>query len=247
MSIFTFVTQEELDNLDEDPRMAFLGLVNHAQRSLSHQLSKLSLKDEGEWKEREDLEQSFMNVLMAAGKRFEIEPFLSTDVPQYADYRGSDYKQFKSDLDHYVTQLVIDNSLRSKKTSVAMLPDTKDKIKGYVHGLRDCIEKSSINPQSKTALLTKLEQFEKELEKRRVNILEVTLMTFAILGIPGATWASVDIAHKLIVNITQAFADAKAHEDQARQLQQPTLPKALSSPRGQSKAASSNLDEEIPF
>jgi hypothetical protein len=30
MSIFDFVTQAELDDLDEDPRMAFLGFFNHA-------------------------------------------------------------------------------------------------------------------------------------------------------------------------------------------------------------------------
>jgi hypothetical protein len=100
MSIFNFVTQDELDDLDEDPRMAFLGLFNHAQRNLSKQLDRLDPNDEREWKTRQDIEQSFMNVIVAAGKRYEIEPFVSTQVPQYADYRTSDYQQFRYDLDH---------------------------------------------------------------------------------------------------------------------------------------------------
>jgi hypothetical protein len=254
MSIFNFVTQDELDNLDEDPRMAFLGLVNHAQRSLSKQLASLNTEEERDWKTAQNLEQSFMNVIVASGKRFEIEPFLSTEVPQYADYRTSDYQQFKYDLDHYVTQLVLDNSLRSKKTSVAMLPDTKDKIRSYVHGLRDCIEKSNLNDQKKNALLGRLDQFNKELEKRRLNIMEVTMLSFAILQIPGGVWASTEIMQKLLVNINQVVADAKATEDKT-QLVEHAPPKALSPPRTPAKpqkgpsweAPSSDLDDEIPF
>lgn len=248
MTILNFVTQDELDSLDEDPRMAFMGLVNYAQRSLSNQISRLDLDNEQEWRERNELQQRFMNVVIAAGKRFEIEPFTSTVVPRHADYRTSDYKQFESDLDHFVTQLVRDNSLRSKKTSVEILPDSKDKIRNYVHALRECIEKANMTPRKREALLSKLDHFAKELEKRRTNILEVTMLSFAILGIPGATWASVDIAHKLLNNITQAFAEAKSHEDQTRQIGSGSSPKALSPPRPpEKKPGAENLDDEIPF
>lgn len=254
MSIFSFVTQDELDDLDEDPRMAFLGLFNHAQRSLSKQLDRLDPNDEREWKTRQDIEQSFMNVIVAAGKRFEIEPFVSTQVPQYADYRTSDYQQFRYDLDHYVTQLVIDNSLRSKKTSVALLPETRDRIKTYVHGLRECIEKSNLPQKKRTALLNKLDQFEKELEKRRLSIMEVTLLSFALLSAPGGIWGSAEIMQKLLVNINQVVAEAKADEDKTQQIEHQS-PKALSPPRTPAKPSKppsweprgGDLDDEIPF
>jgi hypothetical protein len=254
MSIFNFVTQDELDDLDEDPRMAFLGLVNHAQRSLSKQLATLNTEEERDWKTAQNLEQSFMNVIVASGKRFEIEPFLSTEVPQYADYRGSDYQQFRYDLDHYVTQLVLDNSLRSKKTSVTMLPETRDRIKSYVNGLRECIEKSNLHEQKKSDLLKRLDQFDKELEKRRLNIMEVTMLGFAILQIPGGMWASAEITQKLIVNINQVVAEAKATEDKTQQVVH-APPKALSPPRAPIQPRQppswepkgSNLDDEIPF
>ena len=251
MTILNFVTQDELDSLDEDPRMAFLGLVNYAQRSLSSQISKLDPNDEHDWREREDLQQRFMNVVVAAGKRFEVEPFTSTEIPRHADYRTSDYKQFESDLDHFVTQLVIDNSLRSKKTTVEILPESKDKIRGYLYGLRKCVENANMDDKKRQVLLTKLDHFEKELEKKRTSILEVTMLSFAILGIPGATWASIDIAHKLITNITQVFAEAKSHEDETRQIGANAVPKALSPPRppnkNDRKPSGGDMDDEIPF
>lgn len=41
MSIFEFVSQDELDDLDEDHRMAFMQLVNAAQRTLSAKIEAL--------------------------------------------------------------------------------------------------------------------------------------------------------------------------------------------------------------
>ncbi|MBV9828598.1 MAG: hypothetical protein JO001_23460 [Alphaproteobacteria bacterium] len=249
MTILNFVTQEELDNLDEDPRMAFMALVNHAQRSLSHQLDQYDPDDERGWRQREEIQQRFMNVVVAAGKRFEIEPFASTVVPRHQDYRNSDYKQFESDLDHYVTQLVIDNSIRARKNSVEIFPDSKGKIRSYVHGLRTCIEQAKMHEAKRKALLDKLNQFERELEKARINILAVTLLTFEILGIPGTAWASWEVAQKLVTNITQIFAEAKLLEDQTRQIAPAnSAPKALSPPRpSKSQPAPGDLDDEIPF
>ncbi len=229
--------------------MAFMGLVNYAQRSLSNQIAKFDPENEHDWRQREEIQQRFMNVIVASGKRFEVEPFVSTDIPKHADYRTSDYKQFESDLDHFVTQLVLDNSIRAKKTSVEILPNSKDKIRSYVHGLRKCVENSSITEQKKQKLLDKLEQFEKELEKRRTNILAVTILSFEILAIPGATWASIDMTHKLITNITQEFAEAKSLEDQTRQIGPNVPPKVLSPPRRPAKQPepTNELDDEIPF
>lgn len=157
MTILSFVTQDELDNLDEDPRMAFLALVNHAQRSLSQQTAKYNdPNDDYQWRLRQDIEQRFMNVIVAAGKKFEIEPFTSIEIPRHANYKNSDYKQFESDLDHFVTQLVIDNSLRSKKTSVEILPESKDKLRSYVHGLRTCLENSNMNDKKKRYLISSI-------------------------------------------------------------------------------------------
>ncbi len=249
MTILNFVTQDELDNLDEDPRIAFMGLVNYAQRSLSSQLAKYDPDNESEWRQREEIQQRFMNVIIASGKRYEIEPFSSTEIPKYASYKTSDYKQFESDLDHFITQLVIDNSIRSRRNSVEILPSSKDKIRSYIHGLRKCVEDANMTDSKKQKLLDSLDKFEKDLEKRRTNIIEITILSSSILGIPGATWASIDLTHKLVTNITQEFAEEKAREDKTRQINAPAQVKALSPPRVPEKKPKSgwDLDDDIPF
>ena len=69
-----------------------------------------------------------MNVVVAAAKRLEVEPFVSMNVPQYTNFATSDYRQFKSDVDHYVTQIMLDNSMRSRRNyGLEILPTSKDK------------------------------------------------------------------------------------------------------------------------
>lgn len=71
MSILNFVSQEELDDLDEDPQIAFMTFVGHAQKRLAEQRAALDPQDEVQWQEREELHHSFMNVVIAAAKRFD--------------------------------------------------------------------------------------------------------------------------------------------------------------------------------
>lgn len=73
MSILSFVTQDELDNLSEDPRIAFMELINHAQRRLSEQISKFDPDNSYDSAKRFDAEKSFMNVVVAAGKTYGVD------------------------------------------------------------------------------------------------------------------------------------------------------------------------------
>ncbi|PKP91437.1 MAG: hypothetical protein CVT77_12155 [Alphaproteobacteria bacterium HGW-Alphaproteobacteria-16] len=252
MSIFEFVSQDELDDLDEDHRVAFMQLVNAAQRSLSTKVEALDPDNQYEWQKAEELRYSFMNVVVAAAKRFEIEPFHSMEVPQYANFRHADHRQFKSDLDHYVTQLVLDNSLRSRQDSVEVLPNTKDQLRTYVSGLRQCIESGNMTVAKREALLKKLDAFESELEKRRLNMLTVAKFAYLILSVPGTMWASADITHKLTTNIMQTVAEAKVAEDETRQFPATAPLKALSAPRQPAPTKDfpdfdSDLDGDVPF
>ena len=257
MTILNFVTQDELDNLSEDPRVAFMELINHAQRRLSDQTSKLDPDNQYEWNKKFDLEKSFMNNVVAAGKSYEVEPFMSMEVPKHQSFNNSDYEQFKSDLDHYITQLVLSNSLRARNNSVKILPHSKEKIQTYVHGLKDCIAKSNMQDSMRKNLLAKLEEFEKELNKPRTNFLALSLVTIALIGAPGGTWASVEVANKLVTNIIQVFAEAKQVEDETRRIGPEASPKALSAPRPLKDQAdkrpswqpstSGDMDDDIPF
>jgi hypothetical protein len=194
-----------------------------------------------------------MNVIVAAAKRYEIKPFVSMSVLTYSNYRETDHRQFKADLDHYVTQLILDKSLRSRQDTVAILPNSKERIRRYVSGLRQCIEQANMTDAKREALFQKLEAFEAELEKRRLNTMMVARFSYFILSMPGTIWASAEITHKLVTSVMQVVAEAKAAEVVTKALPAAAPPKALSAPREVKQSAfagcafSNDLDDDVPF
>ena len=256
MNIFDFITQDEIDELPEDPALAFVAFVRHAQRRLTDRSQQLDANNEQDWHLLEEARYGFTNVVVAAAKRFGIEPFVSFSVPRLDQFKKSDdYRQFKADLDYYMTQLLLDNSIRGKRDSVLIAPTVKDKIRSYIHGLKTAIDASEFTDSKRAALLDKLTEFEKELDKRRLSLLAVTRITIAILAVPGSLWASYDIVAKLSANILQAVGEAKAADDESRQLPPADKPMVLLPPRNQDKPGIGdatlrpgfNLDDEIPF
>lgn len=190
-----------------------------------------------------------MNVVVAAAKRYKIEPFASMEVPTHKEFDFNAHRDFKSDIDHYMTQLLLDNVIRERSNSVSLAPKAKDRIRAHLHGLKTCIDNANLNDAKKAALLKKLAEFEAELEKRRLSLLAVTRITLEVLALPGGVWATGEMVHKLTTNVLEIVAEAKAAEDETRQLAPTAPPMQLSAPRRQIRASNTydDLDDDIPF
>jgi hypothetical protein len=250
MDFFDFITQEELDELPDDPQAAFLRFAQLAQRRLREVRGRLNLDDGGDWDLLNEARHGFMNVMLAVAKRFEIEPFSSMDVPPISSFDDRDHKQFKADLDHYIAQVAIGNSIRGRRDSVFLSDSAKDRIRTYLRALRSEIEKADLGEAKRSALLDKLKKFEDELEKRRLTLLELTRIIIAVAAVPGAVWASIDLTMKLVGNVMQVVGEARAVEESERSPISHEPLKALSPPRKdvvRGRASEGLIDDDIPF
>lgn len=254
MNIFDFITQEEIDDLpDDDPNAAFTTFIKIAQRRLGERTAQLDTSEREGWTELEEARHGFMNVAIAAAKKYEIEPFASLSVPRLENFDQKVHRQFKADLDHYMTQLLLDNSSRAKRDSVTISPELKSSLRTYLHHLREAIDKSEdLSDARKRVLLQKLAEFEAELEKRRLSLLAVTLLAITILGAPGSLGATADMAGRLITSIIKVVGEAKLADDEIRKLPSSEAPMAITGPRKDdpnliAKPKKPSLDDEIPF
>jgi hypothetical protein len=247
MDIFDFITQEELDELPEDKPAAFMMFIRHADKRLRDLTRSLSSGEESDWEELQEARYCFQNIVLAAGKRLGVEPFVSLSMPRRDRYNkgNDDYRQFRADLDHYMTQLLLDSSMRGRRESVLIEPGDKDRVRSYLHGLKVAIDQSNFSDAKRGALLKRLAEFEVELEKKRLNLLAVTMFAFQILSVPGSLWASYEVVSKLTSNIMQVVAEAKAAEDEQRRLPPTEAPTALLPARKEREPA--DLEDDIPF
>jgi hypothetical protein len=254
LNIFDFITQDEIDELpDDDPRAAFMQFVRLAQARLAERTAEIDSNDQRGWEELSDARLGFQNVVIAAAKNFGIEPFASLVVPRRKDFGQEDHLQFKTDLDHYFTQLLLDNTSRAKRDSVAISTDLKASIRTYVFHLRKLIEEANdIDETKRQVLLRRLADFESELEKKRLNLVAVTVLAITILGAPGALWSSADAANRLVTSILRVVGEAKLADDAMRRLPSSEAPKAITGPRpeqssSQKRSTRPEMDDEIPF
>ncbi|WP_120496541.1 hypothetical protein [Kiloniella sp. EL199] len=250
MNIFEFITQDEIDALPDDPELAFIEFIHHAQKRLN-QYTK-TIDEEHEWHLIESAQHGFMNVTIAFAKNYKIKPFENIDVPRVDDRGASSlsYRQYQADLDHYMAQLLIGNSRKKKRDSVYIEPIVKDKIKSYINGLKIAIDNSEFSEEKRASLHEKLKKFERELEAQKLSIVAVTKLAFVILSAPGALWASYDVASKLTTNILQAVGEAKEVEDDKQQLPITETHTALIPPRRIVLDDEQDLpsdSDEIPF
>ncbi|MET4208920.1 hypothetical protein [Bradyrhizobium sp. LA2.1] len=246
MMIFDFITQDEMDDLpDDDPQEAFTQFVEITRRRLAEYLTTLS-EDENDWHKRTEAQHGFMNVVVAAAKRFEIQPLAALSVPRATKFDSDVYREFRSDLDHYLTQILLNNSARAKRDSVLLSPEFKSTIRVYVFNLRELVENNKdMDDGKRRDLLKHLTDFESALEKKRLNLLAVTVLAVTLLGTPGALGSSVDVAGKLISNIIRAVGEARVHEDATRRLPSTAPPLAITGPRP--SETGSTMDDDIPF
>jgi DNA-binding phage protein len=194
-----------------------------------------------------------MNVIVAAAKKYQIEPLASLEVPRLEQFDLKIHRQFQSDLDHYMTQVLLDNSSRAKRDSVFVSPELKSSLRTYVHHLRDVIERSDdLSEAKRTALLRKLQEFESELEKKRLSLVAVTVLAITLLGAPGAIWASADLASKLLASMFREVGEAKRVDEATRRLPSSEAPMAITGPRPQDpkligQPNQTDIEGDIPF
>lgn len=265
MGFFDFFSPDELDDLPhEDAPRAFMMFVRKAQSGLAEVTERYDVSSEQGWAALNDARHTFINVVVAAAKTYEIRAFELTTVPPLNEFGETDFRQFSADLDHYVTQITLGNSMRARRDSAELPQVSKDKIRTYLYRLRDCVEKADLSPAKREQLLKKIDAFEAELEKRRLTMLALTQLVVAVATVPGGIWATGQVGFQLVAKVAEVVGEAKVAEEEARQLPAAEPQRALSPPRPAFQGppvqpqpvrprrsapafSSGSMDDDIPF
>lgn len=257
MNVFDFFTQDELEDAPEDNVLAFAYLVRIAQAKLNDRTSGWDEEDRTQWQWIEEARHGFMNTVVGLGKAYGIEPFSSMDMPRYDDFNVAVHRQFKADLDHYMTQLVVGNAMRTRRDSVKLAPEAKETIRTHLHHIKTHLDKAVMPDAKRLVLMKKLAEFEAALEKDRLNLVAVGRVVFEILSVSCNVLALSDseTLKRLMTTVLADVAVAKAADDEQRRLP-PVDPAPLMLPprreepkpkRAPREDFSADLDDEIPF
>lgn len=241
-----FLPDEELDNIPDDPNRAFIYIVNFAQGRLREIRRQLHISDASDNEYWCNLTFSFIATIVGTAREFGIEAIANYSLPHSSDYTLDFYRQFSHDLDACLIQA----KLEARRSGFIIEEKSKDRIRAHVAKLREAIINSSLGEKKKKDLMKKLENFERDLQARRIAPVVFTVIALDILSGPGAVYASYDALQRLVANILETAAEAKAADEERQELLNPP-PKLLLPNRMEAKPRKDPYalsdDDEIPF
>lgn len=258
MSVMNILTVEFLAELPDDSRAAFGMVLRRAEAYVAEALQAVDEGESSSWRTYETAQHTAMNTIIAVAKRYEIQPFANMVVPPRKGFESEHFTEFKVDLDHYAAQLVLDNSIRSKRDAVAIEPKIKDRLRQHVYGIKALIDQADMAEPRRALLHKRIAEFEAALEKPRVNVVMLAGAMVAILASAAnvAELADSQTMHKLVATIMATIGQAKAIDEEKRELPLVQPPQPLLPPRSADYVAGAkerretstpNLDDEIPF
>jgi hypothetical protein len=171
-------------------------------------------------------------------------------MPTIEDHDDRNYRQFRHDLTHYITQIMLTTADRDRSGSVPLREETRQSLQTYIFHLREAIDRTNLPDWKKVELNKKLDDLEKELGRRRVRIAVVAGIVMTILAAPGDLVSSYDAVVRVTNSIMREIGQAKIADNEQRKISfdEPValLPPRKEEPKAQ-EFAGDEMDDEIPF
>ena len=256
------VSDSDYDNLPEDDDLCFVAFESKIRANMTTMLNDDDNKSHEYY---QSVKSQYMTAVYAVAIECSINSLPIPDVTNKNSFFEK-YNIFELAVQGEVARIRIRGRRSIDATSVHLLENTKTKIIHHIAQLRHVIVDADLSSDKRQALSKRLDDLEKELEARRLNLGKTMLMLgYVVSGLANVTTIAADgqaaILHiqNTVVAIIKEVGDDKVSEDKAN-LRLAPPPKALPAPSSPPKTVTAekkqstwdlpgggDLDDEIPF
>jgi hypothetical protein len=239
------ITDEEIENLPEDPELAF---VEFEKKLRDRVLLKVDSYRPNESDFALDicrLKNSYISKMIGMAVSCDIKALKDCSIPP-SELVHEEFERFLAEVDSITTQIRVAHLKRTKQFSVALDAPDKKKIHHYVEQIRIIIEAADLEEHKKNSLFKKLHDFNAEVDLSRTGWQRLMNVQMEICGSIGKGVEKLQPAKEWLDKIVELFSFAKEAEETLRlPYKEPSL---LAAPRKQITHQSTNdLEEDIPF
>ncbi len=239
------ISEEALANLPDDPELAFVKLEKKFREEMNANLEHAENNSLIEAAYRQ-----YMNHTSAIAQALGLDILKEW---QKAGETGNVFdiqRNFVADVDHYIIQIQIAHTRRSRGYSVALDPATKAKIRHHLSQIKETVDRLEVPQDKKDRLYDKILALEGEVDRDRTRFDAYSALFLEAASTTGKAARKLKPLMKLLQPITILFANAKDTENtQLRLPPAPTLkrlePPQLKLPSPEPPAP--DLNDDIPF
>jgi hypothetical protein len=237
------ITDEEIEQLPEDPELAFVEFEKIVRERTLESLKHLSGVD------ADDCYLAYINKVLGASREYKIDALKNRETPSLNSNLYDVYRKLAADVDFYATQIRIRNVGRNRQNSVGLDGNTKTKIHQYIQKIRIILEKVELPVTKRDALFGKLDAFAAEVDKVRTSLQSIMAIWLEVCTDIDEGVKKLRPLLRMINSIAVLMGKAKEIEDTLRVL--PLQTAQLEAPRKQLPPPTANRMpsdvEDIPF
>lgn len=226
------ISDESLEYLAESPSEAFVQLERISRDQM---IRAIGTMPDGSVGSTQRLK--YITDVVASARALEIEELSGLRPPSPRTFSASDFDDFLQAVDLYVTQARILNARQARRSTIALDVSRRERIEHYVQRLRDRVEHSDLDEVKRRRLNERLDEFERELGRRSVNVGAALVIIAAVVALVSDAKDLAPDAARLVEGIYTSLGSA-IEEVQQKALSATRPVPALESPRtegGESK------------
>lgn len=243
------ITQEEIETFPEDPKERFVCIEQLCRRRHEESISESDHSDF-----IRDSRLRYMTTVLSAAKWLNISPICNLDLPSRSRFDYEEYAEFISQIEYYSVQFMLAGAERNSKASIELEGSTRDRLLTLTSHLKEHIKKLDLPKRRYDALLSRINDFEKELSRPRLTFVGFAVLTLAVAGAISDVGGATDVVRKLMSQLQETVGIAKEQQDRkaaANLASRPSIlrlvPPTESSRSPLSRETKYDLDDDIPF
>jgi len=241
----TYISDEEIEALPEDPIAKFIGIERIVRARYEEALARLDDNQSAV-----PLSRRYMSIVLPAAHEYGIEALQDWQQPALGD-GWEVYDRFLADVDFCLTPLRLRHGARAKQYSVAFDAAAKMKLRHLLDEFRGMVDKLEVSVTKKDRLHARINALQIELERERTRYEALAALVIEAADDAGEAAKRLEPVVQLAERIAGVFGGAKRTEDAQAQLPKPEEKKRIEGParpNGKKPSAFDKpFDDEIPF
>lgn len=239
---------DPFDDLPDDDERAFAVLEQHERRKLQERVDKLE--------ERWPISQAqfdYVNAVWALANAAGIEELAQYPIVMFNDGAFDDhYAQFSAHAQRVVYDISFRAARAKQKDAVELSAEAKGKLHSLIAKIREVIEGANLEEEKKRALLDRVGELAKEVDRSRTQLRVALNMLLDVSATVGEAAENLTPLRKLMDMVIDIFAIARREEPKMlpgapkRIAAKPTV-KAAGKRASPTETFNQDLDDEIPF
>jgi hypothetical protein len=241
----TYISDEEIADLPDDPEDAFIALESIVRERYEKAYSEL-----GDNEGPAELQRRYMSIVLPAVRHYGISDLDHWQRPKQGEDPWKVFEGFIADIDYCITALRLTNIERAKLYSVKLDAAAKIKLRHLLTEIREVVAALDISVTKKDRLYKRVNDLQEEVDRERTREQAFGALLIEACDDIGEAAKKLEPVVRIIERVGRAIGIAKRAEDGQPRLPRPKEPKEPKRIEARKPAKSSfekDLDDEIPF